>query len=109
MAKIKPTRIELIKLKAKFKTSKRGHKLLKEKRDGLMKKFMDIIKQAKTKRLEMEEMLSDSGKNFAIISSPFSLKEVEQFFLIPFVNAETSMEEENVVTALDNQLFACYR
>ncbi|MBU3942828.1 V-type ATP synthase subunit D [Patescibacteria group bacterium] len=97
MAKIKPTRIELIKLKARFKTSKRGHKLLKEKRDGMMKKFMEVVKQAKTKRLEMEEMLSDSGKNFAIISSPFSLREIEQFFLLPFVKTKTSMEEENVM------------
>ena len=45
----------------------------------------------------MEEKLSDSGKDFAIISSPFSSKEVEQFFLLPSVRADVSMKEENVM------------
>ncbi|OGZ27422.1 MAG: hypothetical protein A2365_03025 [Candidatus Nealsonbacteria bacterium RIFOXYB1_FULL_40_15] len=97
MQKIKPTRIELIKLKRKLKTSLRGHKLLKEKRDGLMKKFMEIIKEAKSKRKEMEEKLSDASRNFAIISSPLMQKEVEQFFLIPTVEAEVSFKEENIM------------
>lgn len=97
MAKVKPTRIELIKLKIRLKSSERGHKLLKEKRDGLMKRFMEIVKQAKSKRKEMEEELSESGKDFAIISSPFSPKEVEQFFLLPSMKAEVSMKEENIM------------
>lgn len=97
MEKIKPTRIELIKLKIRFKSSKRGHKLLKEKRDGLMKRFMEIVRQAKAKRAEMEEKLSDSGKDFAIISSSFSSKEIEQFFLLPSVKVDVSMEEENIM------------
>ncbi len=106
MAKIKPTRIELIKLKIRLKTSLRGHKLLKEKRDGLMKKFMEIVRQAKTKRKEMEEKLSDSGKEFAIISSPFSPQEVEQFFLIPSMKAEVSTKEENVM-GVKVPVFSC--
>jgi len=106
MEKIKPTRIELIKLKIRLKTSERGHKLLKEKRDGLMKKFMEIIKEAKVKRIEMEEKLSNSGKDFAIISSPFSPKEVEQFFLLPSMKAEVSMEEKNIM-GVKIPVFSC--
>ncbi|MBU2545299.1 V-type ATP synthase subunit D [Patescibacteria group bacterium] len=106
MEKIKPTRIELIKLKIRLKTSQRGHKLLKEKRDGLMKKFMEIIKEAKVKRIEMEEKLSNSGKDFAIISSPFSPKEVEQFFLLPSMKAEVSMEEKNIM-GVKIPVFSC--
>lgn len=48
--KINPTRMELIRLKAKLKVARRGHKLLKEKRDGLMKEFMSIIREAKEVR-----------------------------------------------------------
>ncbi len=97
MEKVKPTRIELLKLKDRLKKSKRGHKLLKEKRDGLMKRFMDIIKQAKVKRTEMEEKLSEAGRDFALISSPFSQKEVEQFFLIPSSEINLQMKEENIM------------
>jgi V/A-type H+-transporting ATPase subunit D len=97
MEKVKPTRIELLKLKDRLKKSKRGHKLLKEKRDGLMKRFMDIIKQARTKRTEMEEKFRDAGKDFAIISSSFSQKEIEQFFLIPSSKITVQMKEENIM------------
>ena len=57
MANTKATRMEYLKLKKRGKTAKRGHKLLKEKRDGLMKRFMEIIREAKTKRKELEEKI----------------------------------------------------
>lgn len=97
MEKVKPTRIELLKLKDRLKKSKRGHKLLKEKRDGLMKRFMDIVKQAKVKRGEMEEKLSEAGRDFALASSSFSQKEIEQFFLIPSSEIKLEMQEENIM------------
>ncbi len=61
---VNPTRQELLKLKVKLKTAKRGHKLLKEKRDGLMKAFMEIIREAKTQREKIEDVL---GKGFKAI------------------------------------------
>jgi len=97
MEKVKPTRIELIKLKVRLKTSGRGHKLLKEKRDGLMKEFMEVIRAAKEKRREMEEELANSLRDFAVISSPLSTAEIEQFFLIPSVKTEISAEKENIM------------
>lgn len=97
MEKVKPTRIELLKLKDRLKKSKRGHKLLKEKRDGLMKRFMDIVKQAKTKRKEMEERLSEASRDFALASSSFSQKEIEEFFLIPSFQIKLQMQEENIM------------
>ena len=52
---VNPTRQELLLLKKKLKTSQRGFKLLKDKRDGLMKQFMEIIREAKDKREEVEQ------------------------------------------------------
>jgi len=97
MQKTKPTRIELLKLKVKLLKSKRGHKLLKEKRDGLMKKFMEIVKEAKAKRKEMEEKMSQAGKNFAIASSSFSEKEIRQFFLEPSSEINIKVSQDNIM------------
>jgi len=97
MEKVKPTRIELLNLRDRFKKSKRGHKLLKEKRDGLMNRFMGIVKEAKSKRKEMEEKLASAGKDFAVASASFSQKEIEQFFLIPSSEINVEMKQDNIM------------
>jgi len=62
---VKPTRMELLNLKKRLKSAKRGHKLLKDKQDGLMQKFMEIIREAKVMRREVEEKLiiNDGSRN----------------------------------------------
>lgn len=62
--KVNPTRMELLKLKRRLKIAQKGHKLLKEKRDGLMKEFMQIIKDAKNTRDLLEEKLSVTFKSY---------------------------------------------
>ena len=45
IANVNPTRMELTRLKKRLKTARRGHKLLKDKRDELMKQFLDVVKE----------------------------------------------------------------
>jgi V/A-type H+/Na+-transporting ATPase subunit D len=52
---VKATRAELIKLKARIKLAKSGHKLLKKKRDGLIMEFFQLLKQSKTIRKELDD------------------------------------------------------
>ena len=42
---VNPTRMELTRTKRKLTTAIRGHKLLKDKRDELMKQFMDVVRE----------------------------------------------------------------
>ena len=46
---VNPTRMEMTRLKKRLATSIRGHKLLKDKRDDLMKKFLDLVRKNKEK------------------------------------------------------------
>ena len=55
---VTPTRMVLNQLKGRLKTARRGHKLLKDKRDELMRQFMDVVKENKVLRERVEEGLT---------------------------------------------------
>ncbi|MBT4937058.1 V-type ATP synthase subunit D [Candidatus Peregrinibacteria bacterium] len=61
---INPTRMNLLTLKKQTVTAKRGHKLLKDKRDGLMKHFMQIIREARELRMEIEKEMGATLSSF---------------------------------------------
>jgi len=58
------TRMTLLGLKNQSKVAERGHKLLKDKQDGLMQEFLSIIRKAKDMRMEVEEALHEANKAF---------------------------------------------
>ena len=64
-----PTRMELTRLKGKLKTARRGHKLLKDKRDGLMKQFLETVREVRALRAEVEEELMTVHKSFTVVYS----------------------------------------
>lgn len=68
-AHVNPTRMELTKLKRKLATATRGHKLLKDKRDELMRQFLDLVRENKTLREKVEKGILASNKNFVLARS----------------------------------------
>ncbi len=98
MENIKATRMELLILKRQQKTAQRGYKLLKEKRDGLIKKFMEIIRQTKSQRASLEDKLSNASKKFALSTSSLFGKEVEEMFLLPSAEVKVDVETENIMS-----------
>jgi len=63
---VNPTRMELTRLKKKLVTATRGHKLLKDKRDELMRRFLDLVRQNKELREKVEEGIKNANKNFVL-------------------------------------------
>lgn len=63
---VNPTRMELTRLKKKLSTAIRGHKLLKDKRDELMRQFLDLVRENMALRQKVETGIKSANKNFVI-------------------------------------------
>ena len=63
---VTPTRMELTKTKKKLVTAVKGHKLLKDKRDELMRQFLDLVRENMELRLKVEAGIRSANKNFVI-------------------------------------------
>lgn len=95
---VNPTRMELKKLKARLSTARRGHKLLKDKRDELMKRFLDIVRENKTLRAEVESLLSDANRGFASASAVMSQASLTQALMCPVKSVEMSVSYKNIMS-----------
>ena len=95
---VKPTRMELNNLKERLKTAERGHKLLKDKRDELMRRFISLIRENNQLRKEVESYLIDNLKSFAVAKSLKNSQMVEDLFSIPSKEIELFVEKENIMS-----------
>lgn len=95
---VNPTRMELTRLKAKLITAKKGHKLLKDKQDELMRIFIETIKKNKEMRMNIEKKLSLSLKNFTMAKSIISESVFEESLAIPKIKYEVDVTKRNVMS-----------
>ena len=85
-------------LKGRLKTARRGHKLLKDKRDELMRQFMDIVKENKVLRERVEEGLTGAFASLQVASSIMSPEMLEQALLYPRQSVELEMKFKNIMS-----------
>ena len=95
---VNPTRMELTRLKGKLKTSIRGHKLLKDKRDELMKQFLDTVREVRELRAEVEKELMKVHGSFTVASALMSGSAMEQALMYPKQSVELDMTFKNVMS-----------
>lgn len=94
---VNPTRMELKKLKARLSTAVRGHKLLKDKSDEMVRRFSILIKENKRLREEVEEELSETLKQFSIARSVTPAYRAEAAFAMPSVEVKAACDVESVM------------
>ena len=97
-ATINPTRMELTRLKGRLRTAKRGHKLLKDKRDELMKQFLEIVRRNRQLRQRVEEGLEQANGAFTVASAVMSPEMLEQALLYPKQSVELNMTYRNIMS-----------
>ena len=95
---ITPTRMVLNQLKGRLKTARRGHKLLKDKRDELMRQFMDVVRRNKELRTKVEQGLTAAFASQQAASSIMSPEMMEQALLYPRQSVELDVTYKNIMS-----------
>lgn len=94
---INPTRMELTRLKNQLAIAKRGHKLLKDKQDEMVRQFMLIIRQNKQLREEVEKELKEIIKSFSSAQLKVSREGIYEALMVPAKSANVEVSERNVM------------
>ena len=95
---VKPTRMELNNLKARLKTAVRGHKLLKDKRDELMRRFIESVRENNQLRQKVESALVGHLQDFVMAKALESDLMVEEIFAVPTREVNLHVETENIMS-----------
>lgn len=95
---VKPTRMELNTLKERLKTATRGHKLLKDKRDELMRRFIEAVRENDRLRQKVESALVGHLQDFVLAKSLESDLMVQEIFAVPTREVKLHIETENVMS-----------
>ena len=95
---INPTRMELTRLKRKLTTALRGHKLLKDKRDELMRQFLELVRENKALREKVEEGLAAANRNFVMARASMPDESVDVALMAPKQEVYLETETRNVMS-----------
>lgn len=95
---VNPTRMELTRLKLRLKTASRGHKLLKDKRDELMKQFLELVRENRDLRRKVEESLLRYHNSFTVASAIMSPDMLEEALLYPKQSVNLDLSYHNIMS-----------
>jgi len=95
---INPTRMELTRLKTRLRTAVRGHKLLKDKRDELMKQFLDLMRKNRDLRRRVEKRLVRSRSSFTAASAVMSPEAMRQELMCPKQGVILELSYKNIMS-----------
>lgn len=95
---VNPTRMELTRLKKQLATAKRGHKLLKDKQDELMRQFILLIRKNNKLRQEVEDELHAAMADFVLADAALNDAFIEELFILPSEKVELDLLEKNIMS-----------
>ncbi len=96
--RVNPTRMEMKRIKARLVTARRGHKLLSDKQDELMKLFLNVVRENKALREDIEKRIMNVHKSFTIASAVTSPKMLEEALMLPKSECALSVSYKNLMS-----------
>lgn len=97
---VNPTRMELKRLKVRLKTAVRGHKLLKDKSDEMIRRFMEFAKQNKTLREQVEQELSTALKTFIVAKAVSDDAVIQEAVAMPSKTVKLTTDSQNIMSVV---------
>jgi V/A-type H+-transporting ATPase subunit D len=97
---VNPTRMELLRLRKRLQLARRGHKLLKDKQDELMKRFMGLVGQIKELRLSVEGELERAWGRFLVAGSAGGREVVETAVSVPTRTTYVEVSKEHIMNVV---------
>lgn len=97
---VNPTRMELARLAKQLGTAKRGHKLLKDKQDELMRQFILLIRKNNTLRKETEREMIEAMKAFRLANVTLNENFIEELFILPATNVSLDISKKNIMSVV---------
>lgn len=95
---VNPTRMELTNLKRKLQTARKGHKLLKDKRDELMRQFLELVVENKQLRLKVEEGIRKANMHMSLACSTMSEESVAVALMLPSQSVTVDVGIRNIMS-----------
>ena len=96
--RVNPTRMELTRVKRRLVTARRGHKLLKDKRDEMVRQFILLVRQNARLRREVEKELHGALANFALAGAVMDRQALDEAVLYPARSAAVEVGMRNVLS-----------
>ncbi|MBM7710311.1 V-type ATP synthase subunit D [Enterococcus lemanii] len=94
---VNPTRMELSRLRKRLTTATRGHKLLKDKQDELVRQFIDLVKKNQSLRKKMEESLEKGMQEYVLASSSIADHVLQEIFTIPLNTISLDVQSKSIM------------
>ena len=94
---VNPTRMELTGIKKRLMVAVKGHKLLKDKRDEMMRQFLDMVRETKVLRERTEAKLMEANRSFALASSIMHKEAMASALMIPKQSVTLNVSGKNVM------------
>ncbi|HHW14695.1 MAG TPA: V-type ATP synthase subunit D [Firmicutes bacterium] len=95
--RVNPNRMQLLRLKARLKTAQRGHKMLKDKRDELMRRFLDLVRQNKELRQKVEEKLGRAARRLLMATASASPAVIDEALAFPKQHLDLAVQQDTIM------------
>ena len=95
---VNPTRMELTRQKKKLVTATKGHKLLKDKRDELMRQFLDLVRENMALRERVEAGIREANKNFVVAKAGMSEETLHTAMMAPKQGVYLETGKKNIMS-----------